>query len=236
MKKVFFVLAMVGTLGAWLTDLVLLDLPAIRNGWWSLLFFLVPAGFLALAWSRDRKGKLGAAAPLVVVLGVAGYVSGRTVFGGIHGTPAVSVGQKAPDFELKNQDGQSVALSDFTRRGRVVLLFFRTGSCPNCRGQLREIAGRMGDFVSSRVRVVAVGRVTPEEAKSLGLPFDILCDTGLEVAKSYGLLHEKGYLFQDIARPTTLLIGDDRVIRWMRPSDHVRPRPAVDEIFEELRK
>jgi cytochrome oxidase Cu insertion factor (SCO1/SenC/PrrC family) len=124
-KRLYFVLSIVGTLGAWVTDVALLEVPSIRNGWWSLLFFLVPAGFLVLAWSRDQKGKLGAAATAVFVLGVGGYVVSRTAFGRVSGTPAVAVGQKAPDFELKDQDGNAVELSDFTKRGRVVLVFFR---------------------------------------------------------------------------------------------------------------
>jgi len=83
---------------------------------------------------------------------------------------------------------------------------------------------------------VAVGKVTPEQAKSWALPFPVLSDMELVAAKKYGLLHEKGYMFQDVARPTTILIGDDRRIRWLRASDHVRFRPSVDDIFDELRK
>jgi peroxiredoxin len=84
--------------------------------------------------------------------------------------------------------------------------------------------------------VVAVGRITPEQAKSMELPYPVLCDSDLEVSRKYGLIHEKGYMFQDVARPTTLLIGPDRVIRRIWIEDQIRPRPAVAEIFEELLK
>ncbi len=70
----------------------------------------------------------------------------------------------------------------------------------------------------------------------MGLPFAVLCDSELEVAKKYALIHEKGYLFQDVARPTTILLGQDRVIRRIWMEDNIRPRPGVGEIFEELRK
>lgn len=238
MKKVCFGLSIASVVGVFLVDIALLDLPAFRNGWWSILFFLVPLGFLILAWSPDQKGKLGVVATVVFALGLAGWVSGRTLLGRISGAPAVAVGEQAPDFELADQDGKKVRLSDFTKTDRVVLVFFRTSSCPNCRGQFRELVSRAADFKSSRVSVVAVGRLSPEEAKAMDLPapFSVLCDPDLEVAKKYGLLHEKGYLFQDIARPATILIGDDRVIRWMAPSDQVRWRPAVEEIFAELKR
>ena len=125
MKRAFFVLSLVATLGAWLLDLALLDVPAFRNGWWSLLFFIAPLGFLVLGWSPDKKGKLGAAAAIVFVLGLGGYVASRTLIGRVSGTPAVATGEKAPDFGLKDQDGKEVELSDFTKTGRVLLVFFR---------------------------------------------------------------------------------------------------------------
>ena len=37
----------------------------------------------------------------------------------------VKVGQKAPDFELKNVDGKNVVLSELLKKGPVVLGFYR---------------------------------------------------------------------------------------------------------------
>ena len=84
--------------------------------------------------------------------------------------------------------------------------------------------------------MVAVGSVTPEQAKSMGLPFPVLSDLELTAAKKYGLLHEKGYMLKDVSRPATFLLGPGRVIQWMRVGDNIRPRPAFSEIFEEMRK
>jgi peroxiredoxin len=236
MKKALFGLSIAATLGVWIADTLLLGIPAIRNGWWSLLFFIVPLALIVLGWSPDKKGRLGAAAVAAFILGLGGYVATRTLTGRVSGTPAVAVGQSAPDFELKDQDGKDVELSDFTKLGRVVLVFFRSAGCFICRGQLGELAGRFKDFETSRVTVVAVGKVTPDEAKSLALPFPVLSDVDLVAVKKYGLLHEKGYLFQDVGRPTTILVGQDGVIRWISAADTIRPRPSVDEIFEQLRK
>jgi len=45
---------------------------------------------------------------------------------------AVQVGQKAPDFELKNAKGETVRLSTLLEQGPVVLTWYRGGWCPYC--------------------------------------------------------------------------------------------------------
>ena len=47
------------------------------------------------------------------------------------------MGDRAPDFMLKDQDGKDVRLSDLTDQGRVVLIFFRGKYCLICRAALR---------------------------------------------------------------------------------------------------
>jgi peroxiredoxin len=84
--------------------------------------------------------------------------------------------------------------------------------------------------------VVAVGRVSPDDARAMGLPFPVLSDPDLAVARKYGLVHDRGMMFQDVARPATLILDPDRMIRWMRPADHIRSRPTPEEILEELRR
>lgn len=84
--------------------------------------------------------------------------------------------------------------------------------------------------------MVAVGPQTPEESGAMGLPFPVLSDPELEAAKKYGLVHEKGMLGADVPRPTSILIGEDRTIRWLRAADNTRLRPTVDEVIEQLRK
>jgi peroxiredoxin len=235
MKQLALVLVILITIGAWVADVLLLHLPVFRNGWWPLAFFAVPAALLAAAWGAEgMKGlKIGAAA--VFVVGLGGWIAIRAT-GKIEGTPAVAVGDRAPDFMLKDQDGNDVRLSDLTDKGRVVLIFFRGKYCLACRAALRGLRPRLEDFKNSRVSVVAVGPMTPEEAKEFGLAFPVLSDPDLKTSAKYGLVHEKGMLGKDVPRPTTLLIDKDRKIRWMRAETSVRVRPDPDEIFELLRQ
>ncbi|HVE39519.1 MAG TPA: peroxiredoxin family protein [Planctomycetota bacterium] len=235
MKSFLHVLAILATVGVFVADALLLSVPAFRNGWWTLTFFAFPSALLALAWGGDGKKGLKVAAWLIFVAGLGGWIGLRFV-GKIPGTPGVAVGDRAPDFMLKDQDGKDLRLSDLTDQGRVVVIFFRGKYCLACRGALRGLVPKYEDFKSSKVAVVAVGPVTPEEAKAFELPFPVLSDLQLEATKKYGLFHEKGLLGKDVPRPTTLLLDKDRVIRWMRAETDVRTRPDPDEIFEQLRK
>ncbi len=80
-----------------------------------------------------------------------------------------------------------------------------------------------------------MGPQTPEEGKSLGLPFPVLSDPELAASKAYGLFHEKGMMGRDVPRPATILIDSDRVIRWIRAAGNIRSRPSVEEILDRLR-
>ena len=235
MKQAAHVLAILATIGVIAADILLLSVPAFRNGWWTLSLFAFPAALLALAWGGEGKKGLRVAAWLVFLAVLGGWIGFRFV-GKIPGTPGVAVGDRAPDFMLKDQNGKDLRLSDLTDQGRVVLIFFRGKYCLACRGALRGLLPRYEDFKSSKVAVVAVGPVTPEEAKGFDLPFPVLSALEFEATKKYGLLHEKGLLGKDVPRPTTLLLDKSRVIKWMRAETDVRTRPDPDEIFEELKK
>ncbi|HLY10078.1 MAG TPA: peroxiredoxin family protein [Planctomycetota bacterium] len=234
MKQLALVLSILATIGVCIADILLLSVPAFRNGWWTLTFFAFPAALLALAWGGEGlKGlKIGAWLFFLAVLG--GWIAIRTV-PKIGGTPSVAVGDLAPNFMLKDQDGKDVRLSDLTDQGRVVLIFFRGRYCLACRAALRGLLPKLEDFRNSRVAVVAVGPMSSEEAKAFDLPFPVLSDPDLEATKKYGLVHEKGLMNRDVPRPTTLLIDKERKIRWMRAETSVRIRPDPEEIFEQLK-
>ena len=125
MRKAALVLALLATPGVWVADLLLLGVPAFRNGWATLPLFLVPLVLLVLGKGAEKAGKLAASAWILFVLGAGGWVAMRTLTGNIEGRPELQAGMRAPNFTLKDQDGKDVGLSDFTGGGRVLLVFFR---------------------------------------------------------------------------------------------------------------
>ena len=129
------------------------------------------------------------------------------------------VGEKAPEFELQNQDGEPVKLSDFAGRN-VVLYFYPKADTPGCTTQACGIRDRSDEY--GRAGAVVLG-VSPDKPKALrkfadkySLPFTLLADTEHEVAEAYGVWAEKsryGRKYWGNERTTFVIDGEGNVAR-----------------------
>ena len=105
----------------------------------------------------------------------------------------IEAGQPAPDFELADQDGKPVRLSDF-RGSPVVLYFYPKDDTPGCTKQACGLRDTYGEF---RERGAVVIGVSPDDARShaafrekFDLPFPLLADTGKVAADAYDVWRE----------------------------------------------
>jgi peroxiredoxin len=129
---------------------------------------------------------------------------------------AVEVGDSAPDFELKDQHGTPVKLSDFHGKKDVVLVFFPLAFSGVCTGELCTIRDELPTLGGDDVQVVAVSvdSVFAQRAWSEkeGYQFPVLSDFWPHgaVAKAYGIFDdEKG-----IATRGTFIIDKQGAVRW----------------------
>jgi len=106
----------------------------------------------------------------------------------------IEQGQKAPDFELPDQDGHAVKLSDF--RGQpVVVYFYPKADTPGCTVQACGVRDHRADY--AKVGSVVLG-ISPDPVKKVkkfhekyDLDFVLLADEGHHVADAYGVWAEK---------------------------------------------
>ena len=131
-------------------------------------------------------------------------------------------GTPAPDWALRDQDGNLVRLSDF--RGRnVVMVFYPRDETPTCRAQLCEFRDAWADAGARNTVVFGIntqGAGTHAQFRERHrLPFPLLVDQGGNVCRAY---RTRGI----VTRRTVYLIGPDGVIRFAR-----RGKPAVDEVL-----
>jgi thioredoxin-dependent peroxiredoxin len=104
------------------------------------------------------------------------------------------VGDKAPDFELKNQDGQTVRLSDY--RGKKIVLFaYPKAGTSGCTTQA---CGLRDEFPRIEGANAVVLGLSPDEPADLlkwkqkeNLPYDLLSDPDHAVLDAWGVWGEK---------------------------------------------
>src|SRR5947209_908147 len=101
-------------------------------------------------------------------------------------------GDKAPPFNLADQSGKKVKLTDFKGR-KVLLYFYPKADTPGCTTQscaLRDIAGEIGDTAIVGVSPDSPARQQKFDVKySLGFP--LLADEDHAVAEAYEVWGEK---------------------------------------------
>lgn len=105
-----------------------------------------------------------------------------------------SVGEKAPDFELRNQDGQPVRLSDL--RGKKVVLFaFPKAATPGC---TKQACGFRDTFPRIEAVDAVVLGLSPDSPDDLlkwkqaeNLPYMLLSDPDHAVLEAWGAWGEK---------------------------------------------
>jgi peroxiredoxin Q/BCP len=109
-------------------------------------------------------------------------------------TPALKVGDPAPEFELKTDTGETARLSDFRGR-RVVLYFYPKDDTTGCTAQA---CGFRDAYPRIEERNAVVLGVSPDSETShrkfktkYDLPFTLLVDPDHRVAQAYGVWGKK---------------------------------------------
>ena len=93
---------------------------------------------------------------------------------------AIEVGTKAPDFELKDNHGATVKLSDFRGEKNVVLLFYPFAFTGVCTGELCELRDNLPRFEDRDTQLLAVSNDSIHTlrvfAEQEGLEYPLLSD------------------------------------------------------------
>ncbi len=108
--------------------------------------------------------------------------------------PGLKVGDKAPDFNLKNAFGENISLSSLTKKGPVILVFYRGAWCTICNIQLHSLNSSLPTFKKYGAQLLAVTPQKPdrsqEQIKKDGYPFEVVSDLDYSVLKNYNLYFE----------------------------------------------
>jgi peroxiredoxin Q/BCP len=141
----------------------------------------------------------------------------------------LKAGDKAPDFSGKDENGNSISLSDYKGK-RVVLFFYPKDMTPGCTAEACNLGENYSELQSKGFDVVGVSADSEARHQKFidkyNLPYRLLADTELEVIRAYGVWGLKKFMGKeyDGIHRTTFIIGTDgnleSVITKVKTKDH----------------
>lgn len=145
---------------------------------------------------------------------------------------------KAPEFKLKDQDGNFHSLSDY-RGEKVFIYFYPRANTPGCTTQSCNVQEALPDFTGLKVKVFGISPDTPEKQKKFAdkydLNFTLLCDEEKQVADAFGVWGEKkmyGKVSMGIIRSSFLIDEEGNIAEtWYK----VSPKDTVPKAMEVLK-
>ena len=149
----------------------------------------------------------------------------------------LTIGTKAPDFTLPDQNGEMRTLSEFKGQ-KVILYFYPKDMTSGCTKQACGFGDLYPQFREKGAVVLGVSRDSVDSHKKFeekyGLPFTLLSDTEKTVIRAYDVWKEKknyGKVSMGVVR-TTYLIDEEGVI--IKAFDKVRAAENPEQMLEEL--
>jgi peroxiredoxin len=147
----------------------------------------------------------------------------------------ISVGEPAPDFTLRDQDGEDVSLSDYRGR-KVILVFYPADFSPVCGDQLSiyqevkpEIAEKGAELIGISVDSTWAHKAFQEK---IGIDTPLLADFEPkgEVARAYGSYLDGA----GTANRTLVLVDENGTVAWTYESPSPGEFPGANVVFDAL--
>jgi peroxiredoxin Q/BCP len=123
----------------------------------------------------------------------------------------IEAGQKAPELNIKDQNGNTRTLAEFKGK-KLVLYFYPKDDTPGCTAEACDLRDNYSRFISQGYAILGVSPDTEAKHQKFiakyELPFDLLADNEHTVAMAYGVWVEKsmyGKQYMGIARKTFVI-------------------------------
>jgi peroxiredoxin Q/BCP len=146
---------------------------------------------------------------------------------------ALKPGQPAPDFELPDQNGDPIRLSQFRGQSAVVIFFYPKDDTTGCTKEACGFRDRFETFRSKGVRILGISSDSTAShqqfAAKFALPYSLLSDEKGRVRKLYGVRSTFGV----IPGRASFVVDRDGVLRNIFSSQFRRER-HVEEALRAL--
>ena len=143
----------------------------------------------------------------------------------------VEIGEKAPEFELVSDTGETVSLSDFAGQ-KLVVYFYPKANTTGCTAQACALRDAYPEIKDRDGLVIGISPDEPEALKEFrkdhDLPFTLLSDPDHKVAEAYGAWGEKtnrGKTYEGILRSHFVVDEEGRIVE---AGHNVEPLSTAD--------
>jgi len=137
----------------------------------------------------------------------------------------LKIGDKAPDFNSIDQDGNPLRLKDFTGH-KVILYFYPKDSTPGCTAEACNLRDNYGELLKKGYKIIGVSADDKKSHKNFiaknVLPFPLIPDKDKIIIRDYGVWGKKklyGKEYEGINRMTFIISEDGKIEKIFRKVD-----------------
>ena len=141
----------------------------------------------------------------------------------------LKIGDIAPSFSCKDQNGSIIKLSDFLDK-KLVIFFYPKASTPGCTAEACNLSDNYVKFKSLGYEILGVSADSEKLQKKFSdkfdLPYSLLCDENKDIIKSYGVWGLKKFMgkeYMGIIRKTFVINENGEIaniIEKVKTKDH----------------
>ncbi|WP_431108881.1 thioredoxin-dependent thiol peroxidase [Winogradskyella poriferorum] len=148
----------------------------------------------------------------------------------------LKVGDKAPEFSAKDQDGNSISLSDYKGK-KLVVFFYPKASTPGCTAEACNLNDNYERFKSKGYEILGVSADSAKRQSNFknkyGFKYPLLADEDKSVIEAFGVWGPKKFMgrtFDGIHR-TTFVIDENGILEDVITK--VKTKVHTDQILSE---
>lgn len=141
----------------------------------------------------------------------------------------LQVGDKVPDFSAKDQDGNTINLSDY-KGEKLVVFFYPKANTPGCTAEACNLRDNYAELQSAGFELLGVSADSEKQQANFRnkfeFPFPLLADEDHTVINTFGVWGPKKFMgkeYDGIHRTTFVINGDgvvEKVIDKVKTKDH----------------
>lgn len=169
----------------------------------------------------------------------------------------LNAGDKAPTFTTLNQKREAIDLAELTKKGKVVLLFYRGAWCPHCNRHMSNLQDSLSLIHKNGATIIAV---TPEigvsidkSIKKTQATYNIVHDSAYAIMNLYGVTFKvnkktlvkyklvginveeaNGNEDSILPVPATFIINKNGIIDFIHFDENYKKRLSVNDILKHL--